>query len=718
MRSFKRHKLEFVLIPSLLFLIFLAFQSSSRGQELSPTRYWVYFKDKGPETVGVRSLQKGSHLYKAAETLLSPKALWRRGKVLRDHELISVEDLPVYQPYMDELTRRGVRLHLSSRWFNAVSAYLTPEQVHSIRSLPFVKEVVPVVTFVRENEPIERSETNSKPVDREYQRSTKTDPLLQKAAVLSYGLSLEQNSVIKVPRIHALGINGTGVLIGMLDTGFRWKTHEALKNSKVVAEYDFIFKDSVTADEANDPRGQDSHGTATLSTIGGFKEGQLIGPAYGASFILGKTEYVPTETQIEEDNWVAAIEWMESKGADVVSSSLGYTTFDDGRGYSYARGDFNGRTAVTSKAAVAAARKGVVVVNSMGNGGNRPGTIVAPADADSIIAAGAVNFSGLIASFSSMGPTNDGRIKPDVVAPGVGIYVASSAGATAYGRASGTSFSCPLTAGVAALLLSAHPELTPIQVRDALRSTASRAHRPDNLYGWGLIDAEAAVLSRGLVFSNVPQLYFNDSRNIVVTYAASNTGVDNLGVRLYYSLDGGRTFSWVMMLPTTTPNLFLATIPQQPFGTLVRYYIEGIDHARIRRRSPYNAPDSLFSFRYGEGNTTPVAAKPLPVTIPSAFFLYQNYPNPFFAKGKSAIGGNPSTTIQFYSPEFTTAEVSIYNVLGEKVKTIHDGEIHPGNNFFRWDGRDETGRQAASGVYFYRVRTSTFSETKRMVLIR
>src|SRR3972149_7654738 len=208
----------------------------------------------------------------------------------------------------------------------------------------------------------------------------------------------------------------------MLDAGFRWRSHNALDSLRVLAEYDFIFHDSVSANESNDVPDQDSHGTATLSTIGGFEPGQLIGPAYGASFILGKTEYIPTETQIEEDNWVAGIEWMESKGVDVVSSSLGYTTVDDGSGYKYSRGDFNGRTAVTTKAAVMAARRGVVVVNSMGNSGNPVGSIIAPADADSIIAAGAVNYSGVLASFSSVGPTNDGRIKPDVVGPGVSIY--------------------------------------------------------------------------------------------------------------------------------------------------------------------------------------------------------------------------------------------------------------------------------------------------------
>jgi subtilisin family serine protease len=683
-----------------IFLSAVLFLTSADLTSLSQTtpakKYWVYFRDKGPESTGSQSLHKGLRLYEVARATLADRTLKRRAKVMSANSLIDANDLPVYQPYLDELAKLGMVPHISSRWFNAVSTYLTEEQVRSIASLPFVKDVIAVVAFHRRKEPVEV-------IDRGLQRRS-----AQKAEQLDYGSSFEQVNLINVPAVHSLGINGTGVLIGMLDAGFRWKNHNALDSLRVIAEYDFIFHDSVTANESDDAPDQDSHGTATLSAIGGFEQGQLIGPAYGASFILGKTEYIPSETQIEEDNWVAGIEWMESRGVDVVSSSLGYTTFDDGAGYLYSQGDFNGRTAVTTKAAVMAARKGVVVVNSMGNEGNTVGSIIAPADADSIISAGAVNYSGALASFSSVGPTNDGRTKPDVVAPGVSIYVASTFGGSAYGRASGTSFSCPLTAGVAALVLSAHPEFTPIQVRDVIRNTASRADRPDNFYGWGLIDVRVAVLSSGLVFSNLPHLYYNDLANIVTTYAASKSGVDNLGFRLLYSLDGGKTFASLPMLPTDTANLFLATVPTQAPGTPVQYYIEGIDQAGIQRRSPPTSPDSLFSFRYGEGDTSRLQAKPIPTTVPTTFVLYQNYPNPF----------NPSTTIQFYSPEFTDGEVVIYNVLGEKVKTITPlGGIKAGNNFVVWEPglADEP---AASGVYFYQLRTPAFTDTKRMLLIK
>jgi serine protease AprX len=686
---------EYVFPSAFLFVLLFSLPPRAQGQDVTQKKYWVYFRDKGPAAVGMGSLQKDAQLYSVARAFVSDRALRRRGKALTSENLIDVSDLPVYQPYVDELGKQGATPHISSRWLNAVSVYLTQQQVRLIASFSFVKNVTPVVAFHRDNEPVEA-------MPESLQRRSE-----EKAEEMDYGPSLEQDSVIKVPAVHDLGINGAGVLIGMLDSGFRWRTHEALKNIHVIAEHDFIFNRDTTANGPNDAPDQDNHGTETLSAVGGFMPGEIIGPAFGASFMLGKTEYIPTETEIEEDNWVAGIEWMESNGVDIVSSSLGYTTFDDGTGYLYSHGDFNGRTAVTTKAAVTAARKGVVVVNSMGNYGNTVGSIIAPADADSIISAGAVNYSRALASFSSIGPTNDGRIKPDVVAPGVSIYVASTAGASAYGHSSGTSFSCPLTAGVAALVLSAHPEFTPIQVRDAIRNTASQADMPDNFYGWGVVNARAAVLSSGLVFSNLPHLYYNDQNNIVTTYAASNTGVDNLGVHLLYSLDGGKTFASLQMMPTDAPNLFVAAIPVQALGTLVRYYIEGVDQAAIQRRSPLTAPDSLFSFQYGEGDTSQLTSEPKPPTIPSGFLLYQNYPNPF----------NPSTTIQFYSPGFTDGEVVIYNVLGEKVKTVFSGNIHPGNNFVFWKP-NLADKPVASGVYFCQLRTRTFTDTKRMLLIK
>jgi len=208
-------------------------------------------------------------------------------------------------------------------------------------------------------------------------------------------------------------------------------------------------------------------------------------------FFWEKTEDARSETPIEEDYWVAGLEWAENNGADIVSSSLGYLEFDDGSSHPYA--SLDGNTIITSRAANIASEMGVLVVNSMGNSGPAPKTINSPADSFGVLAVGAVNSFGMLASFSSRGPSADGRIKPDVVARGVSSYLATGRSTSSYGRANGTSFSAPLVAGVAALLLEANPEWTPTQLMDALRKTASKSAKPDNKFGYGIVNAVNAV---------------------------------------------------------------------------------------------------------------------------------------------------------------------------------------------------------------------------------
>ena len=233
------------------------------------------------------------------------------------------------------------------------------------------------------------------------------------------------------------------------------------------------------------------------STLGGELDGTHYGAAFESEFLLAKTEYVPTETQVEEDNWVAGMEWADSLGADVISSSLGYSDW-------YVTANYNGDFCVTTKAADSAAVLGIIVCNSMGNAGPGASTLSAPADADSIISCGAVNSSGSIASFSSRGPTADGRTKPEVCAQGVSTTCATSNSTTSFGTASGTSLSTPLIGGAAAIVLSAHPTWTPMQVREALMMTASQFCSPNNSYGWGIIDVMAAINYDGCTEPGAP----------------------------------------------------------------------------------------------------------------------------------------------------------------------------------------------------------------------
>ncbi|MEJ2507834.1 MAG: S8 family serine peptidase, partial [Ignavibacteriaceae bacterium] len=227
------------------------------------------------------------------------------------------------------------------------------------------------------------------------------------------------------------------------------------------------------------------HGTNTLSIIGGFKEGELIGPAYGSSYILAVTEDISSETPVEEDNWIAAMEWADSIGVDVTSTSLGYLSFSAPY-VSYTWEDMDGKTARITIAADYAVSLGIVVINSAGNNGfnSDHNTLDAPADGDSVITIGAVTSNGNRSGFSSVGPTVDGRIKPDLMAMGSSVYAAGTSSLTSYGTVSGTSYACPLAAGCAALLLSYQPSLIPMEILNLFRQTASQSNNPDRLMGW------------------------------------------------------------------------------------------------------------------------------------------------------------------------------------------------------------------------------------------
>jgi subtilisin family serine protease len=275
----------------------------------------------------------------------------------------------------------------------------------------------------------------------------------------------------------------------MLDTGFQRDCHPALKAQIVEAEWDFINGDDDTSyDPDQDDPGQPFHGSITLCAVGGYELGRYIGPAYNAHFILAKTEDVTDEQPIEEDRWVQGIEWADSLGADIVSSSLGYTKW-----YTYE--DLDGNTAVTTIASDIAASKGIVVVQSAGNMRTHDWYyVIVPADADSIIAVGAVDSLGYLADFSSAGPTYDDRTKPEVCARGVNTVSASPfETSSVYRQYDGTSLSAPLVSGAAALILQAHPDWSPVVVRQAMMETADNASSPDNDYGWGIIDVMAAI---------------------------------------------------------------------------------------------------------------------------------------------------------------------------------------------------------------------------------
>jgi subtilisin family serine protease len=397
-----------------------------------------------------------------------------------------VEDLALVPAYVDRVAATVDRVRQRSRWLNAVSVEATASQLATLEALPFVARL-DVVRRYRRGEK-ETFEARPAPAAAASAARSGSRPSLS----LDYGASLGQLRQIGVPAVHELGFRGEGVVVAVLDAGFSDLEHEVFSSLHILAMRDFVNGDDDVDDGAD--RGEGSHGTMTLSVLGGLQEGRLVGPAFAADFILAKTENTDSETPVEEDNWAAAAEWAESLGADVISSSLGYLRYDSPFP-SYTSGNMDGQTAISTRAAQMAAERGVVVVNSAGNSGFNAtrNTLGAPADGVHVLAIGAVDADGRRASFSSVGPSADGRIKPDLAAQGQSVAVAFPGTVSGYGTANGTSFSCPLVAGVVALLLQVNPAATPEDIAGVLRSTAAQAGRPDNLLGWGIVNAEVAV---------------------------------------------------------------------------------------------------------------------------------------------------------------------------------------------------------------------------------
>lgn len=433
------------------------------------SKLWVFFTDKR------LSEEEEVSAILDFESRLSPRAMSRRAKV---GKAVDINDLPVAAEYVGAVTRTGAELVTRSRWLNAVSVFADSGQAARVAALPFVREVRPVMMATKKMP--EFTTVPGRAVGEGRGRS------------LDYGPSFGQLDQMQVPKLHDEGFDGTAAIVAMLDTGFD-RDHQALRDISVIAEHDFINDDDNTADEPGDPEGQDAHGTATLSCVGASFPGEIYGGAFGAEFILCKTEIVDDEIQIEEDYWVEGIEWADSLGADIASSSLGYF-------YWYTYEDMDGDTAVTTIAADLAAERGIVVVNSMGNEGDSSWRyMIAPADGDTVLSIGAVDIEGERTAWSSVGPTYDGRTKPDVMALGSDVYVATTDDTASYGYTGGTSFSCPLTSSAVALLLEGHPEWTPLCVGDALRSTATQSGSPDTLMGWGIVQAHDAMHSQPLV---------------------------------------------------------------------------------------------------------------------------------------------------------------------------------------------------------------------------
>ncbi|KPJ61007.1 MAG: hypothetical protein AMJ46_03190 [Latescibacteria bacterium DG_63] len=560
----------------------------------STVSLWVFFRDKGSAAQVAGTIAE-------LKDRFSSRALARRARV-RKAPLLDWRDVPVPRPYIESLEDLGFSVRAISKWLNAVSVTCKAQDGTALLELPFVTEVKPVASFPKREMPFEK--TPALPVT-PFQQSETAKALESPSSAAPgdtsfYGATWRQLDMIQVPALHTQGITGDSVFIGVLDTGFNLN-HEALESTQVVAQWDFINWDSVTSNEpGQDLSYQHNHGTMILGIIGGYKPGIYSGVAFGAEFALAKTEDVSDETPVEEDYWVMGLEWLDSLGVDLVTSSLGYKDW-----YTYE--DMDGNTTVTTIAADMAVANGVSVFTAMGNGGATPYPYtIAPADGDSVMSIGAVDSLGQYWAASSRGPTYDGRIKPEIVTPGCAVYCVDPNDSTAYGRASGTSCATPLAAGGGALILQMNRDWNPVQLREAIRATGTNSSSPDTFIGWGILQADDAS-------------------------------------------------TWLLVSVLDEP-----LSPGAPGNTVIEV---------------------------------------------------KNVPNPF----------NPHTVIhvELLSPageELVSA--GIFDVTGRCVRDFGHLSIETGSAVIVWDGTDGSGRVVSSGTYFFTVKTSEASETRKLLLLR
>ncbi|MEQ9442441.1 MAG: S8 family serine peptidase [Cyclobacteriaceae bacterium] len=419
-------------------------------------QYMIFFPDKDTVQFSVEQ----------PELFLSERALERRQK---QNIAIDQSDLPVNPEYLRVVEEQGVEVIYTSKWFNAALVEASEEAATQLTDL----EVVLYTELVKPDGRGGRKKEGSS-----FGRSKKVKPHQRTAELLNE----EQNQMLGINAMHEMGYHGEGVFVAVFDGGFRGVDSSPFfehlyTNDQLKLSYDFVGN-------GPDVYRYGQHGTEALSCIAAYQPGVLEAGAYASDIMLCITEESGSEYRIEEYNWLFAAEKADSAGVDVISTSLGYTTFDDG-GMSYAYGDLDGKTAAITRAARMATAKGMVCVVSAGNeGSGRWRYVSPPADAPDVLAVGAVSTSGFRVSFSSFGPTSDGRIKPDVSALGLQTVVVDAEGRVT--RSNGTSFSAPLIAGFASGVWQAFPEANNLEIMDKIRLAGSQSMTPDNELGYGI----------------------------------------------------------------------------------------------------------------------------------------------------------------------------------------------------------------------------------------
>lgn len=448
---------------AIIALLLLAVNFSANSQEY----FWVSFTDKNNSEYSLSS----------PERYLSARAISRRAA-----QSIPIDslDLPVNSNYLSGVLQLGAELVHTSKWLNGITVKAdSPKFEFKAKALPFVKDVQ-----------LTKTNLNTKSAIHKFREMESADAVPIDTS--AYGPSVYQTAVMNGQYLHTQGFKGQGMLIAVLDGGFykanSYAAFDSLwANNQILGTKDFV-------DPKSDFFSTNYHGMSVLSCMGGNVPGKLVGTAPKASYWLLRTEDVPTEFLIEEDNWVAAAEFADSVGADIINSSLGYYEFDDPR-MNHTFADMDGKTTRVTRGANFAASRGMLVFSSAGNERNNKSgwrQIIAPSDGDLVIGIGAVNRDSIPAGFTSLGPASDGDVKPNVAGLGWNTFLQKSGGDLGY--LSGTSFSSPIVAGMGACLWQAVPSASAGEVKQAIEQSAHLYSNPDSLLGYGIPDFKTAYL--------------------------------------------------------------------------------------------------------------------------------------------------------------------------------------------------------------------------------
>jgi serine protease AprX len=458
---------------------------------------WVYFKDKPSETTFMAT----------PLNMLTQRALDRRN---RYNIPLDNKDVPVEAAYIAIIENAiGIEVMAKSKWLNALHVRGNKTDIDALKALKkgefnFVSSIVYANKTLNVGSKISTSKKGNKSTDK-----------LKFQTNFNYGQAANQIRMLKGDMLHEQNFTGAGMQIAVIDAGFpNVNTYAAFKrmrdNNQILGGYDFVNRNT------NFYTGN-YHGMAVLSTIAGYVENQFVGTAPDASFYLFITEDSVNETPLEESLWVEAAEEADRLGVDVINTSLGYYDFDNSN-YNYTYNDMNGQTTFISRGAEIAFSRGMILINSAGNEGNNAWHyIIAPADAVSVLSIGAVSASGVIASFSSYGPTVDGRVKPDVCAEGAGVYIINASGSIA--TSNGTSFSGPVMAGVTTCLWQAFPTKSNAEITQLIKESAHLYSSPTAQEGYGIpnfqtiynnLFIEETALDKSMI-----SVYPNPSKDIV-----------------------------------------------------------------------------------------------------------------------------------------------------------------------------------------------------------